>query len=110
MLGPNDHPDGRQAYPKNLFLDPQIFSVASKVMLKCWAVHDRQVSGMQLLEKNMPDACSPHIYLFLQLNMHLAVSYLFRYCNILPGGCTLTSSQARSHFLMWEGMEDAAYV
>lgn len=71
MLDPTDHPDERQAYPRKLPLNPKIFSVATKVMLKRWDVCDRQVSGMQLLEKSMPDACSPHTYLFLQLNMRL---------------------------------------
>lgn len=87
ILDPTDHPDERQAYPKKLSLNPKIFSIATKVMLKFWAVCDRQVSG---------------IYLFLQLNMDLAVSYLFRYCNTLPSGSVLTSNQARSHLLMWD--------
>lgn len=53
---------------KKTFLNPRgcFFSVAANLVLKCWDVCDRQVSGMQLLEeKNMPVACSPHTYLFL---------------------------------------------
>ena len=61
-----DCPGERQVYPQKLSLNPKIFSVATEVVLKCWAVCDQQVSGMRLLEKNMPDTCSLHTSLFLQ--------------------------------------------
>lgn len=97
--------------PKKISLNPKIVSVATKVMLKCWDACDRHISGMQLLEeKNMPDARSPHTYLFLQLNTHTAVSYMFMYCNTLPDVCVLTSNQAHSHLLICEGIGDTACI
>lgn len=108
MLDPTDHSDERQAYPKKLSLNSKTFSVATKVMLKCWdAVTDRSL-GCNCWKKR---TCLTHALLTqLPSAMQLAVSYLFRYCNTLPDGCVLTSIQAHSHLLMWEVTGNAAFV